>query len=412
MLFWNYITETGLRPDYDDQLARRIRLTNQFGFIAFFIFSLSGINYFLIGDILSGSITEFFAILCLAVFPLNKKEFHKFATSFTLISCGTALFYFDSYSGLASGTYLFHFPLVFAISFVFGYKEKKAMLFHFIFPILLLGINFGTNRELFASTFLTKELQESLFIVNLFLSIIAISLFMYLTISNNKKENELYEKRLSERKVNEALTKAALQEKELLLSEIHHRVKNNLAVIASLFNLQIGMIDNEEAKSILLDSKNRVKSMALIHDSLYKSEKLSEIDFKKYTKELVDEIHSSYPILANSIIINTHISGVTLNVNNAIPCGLILNELLTNCFKHAFEGREKGIIDIDFSKNDELIKLRVKDDGVGLKNDYNKSDSLGMLVIHSLCDQLDATCTFKVENGTCFEMEFKQNQPK
>ncbi len=409
---WNFISEMGVRSEYDDKFVKRIRLTNQFGFVGFLIFLLSGFSYYFIGDIFSFIITESFALFCLTVFPFNKYGYHKFATSFTLISSGTALFFFDSYSGLASGTYLFHFPLAFAIAFVFDYKEKKAMLFHFLLPLILLGVNFATNRELFASTFLTKEQQAIIFIANLFLCITSISLFMYLALSNSRKENEVYEKRLRERKASEEAIKSALQEKELLLAEIHHRVKNNLAVIASLFNLQISTIVNGEAKAILTDSKNRVKSMALIHDSLYRSEKLSEIDFAKYTKELINEIHYSYPVLANSVKINRSISNITLNVNNAIPCGLILNELLTNCFKHAFIGREKGNIDIHFSEENDIVKLKVKDDGVGLKENYNKSDSLGMVVINSLCDQLDAKCTFQVENGTSFEMKFKQTQPK
>lgn len=408
MTFWGFISEIGILPEYEDKLVKRVRLTNQFGFVGFLIFFLSGISYFIIGDLFSGIVTEFFSLFCLAVFPLNTKGYYKFATSFALVSSGTALFYFDSYSGLASGTYLFHFPLAFAISFLFDYKEKKAMLLHFLLPIILLGVNFATNRELFASTFLTKDQQATLFIVNLFLCVISISLFMYLTLSNSVKENEVYEKRLNERKLAEGAIKAALQEKELLLAEIHHRVKNNLAVIASLFNLQISTIENEEAKAILSESKNRVKSMALIHDSLYRSEKLSEIDFAKYTKELINEIHYSYPILANSIKINTSISNITLNVNNAIPCGLILNELLTNSYKHAFKGREKGVIDICFSETKGIVKLKVRDDGVGLKENYDKSETLGMLVITSLCEQLDATCSFHVDNGTSFEMEFKQ----
>ena len=410
MALGSFISEMGIHADFDDKLVKRIRLTNQFGFVGFLIFFFSGSSYFYIGDNLSGFITYFFAILCLAVFPLNKNGFHKFATSFTLISSGTALFYFDSYSGLASGTYLFHFPLAFAISFVFDYKEKKTMVVHYILPIILLAINFATNRELFASTFITKEQQEILFIVNLFLCIISISLFMYLTVSNSAKENELYELRINERKANENVIKSALNEKNILLAEIHHRVKNNLAIIASLFNLQLSTIENEEAKAILIDSKNRVKSMALIHDSLYKSDSLSEIDFSKYTKELIDEIHYSYPTLANNIKINTSISNVTLNVNSAIPCGLIVNELLTNCFKHAFKGRHKGTIDIIFTKHDHLIKLKIKDDGVGLKEGYDKTDSLGVLVINSLSDQLDGKCRFTVDNGTCFEMEFQQKQ--
>jgi two-component sensor histidine kinase len=278
--------------------------------------------------------------------------------------------------------------------------------------LALLILNASTNHSLFESQFLTAEDKSTMFIFNLVFSAATIGFFMYLTISSNIKESSIYEQRINDRKTTEQAIKAALTEKDILMAEIHHRVKNNLAIIASLFNLQLGTIENEEAKAILTDSKNRVKSMALIHDSLYRSESLSEVDFAKYTQELIREIHYSYPTLANNIAVSTTVSNVVLNVNNAIPCGLILNELLSNCFKHAFEGREKGRIEVNFSQSGHKVKLKVKDDGVGLKEDYQKTESLGMVVIKSLCEQLDGNCKFTVDNGTCFEMEFEQTQKK
>ncbi|HEY0030001.1 MAG TPA: sensor histidine kinase [Bacteroidia bacterium] len=412
MTFWSSVSETGIRPVYDDKLVKRIRLTNQFGFIALCVFFFSGINNFLIGDTFSAIIIELFTLPCLSVFVLNKRGIHQFTTSFLLISCCIAIFYFDSYSGVTSGTYLYHFPLILAVAFVFDYKEKKLMLFHFLFPLALLILNASTNHSLFESQFLTAEDKSTMFIFNLVFSAATIGFFMYLTISSNIKESSIYEQRINDRKTTEQAIKAALTEKDILMAEIHHRVKNNLAIIASLFNLQLGTIENEEAKAILTDSKNRVKSMALIHDSLYRSESLSEVDFAKYTQELIREIHYSYPTLANNIAVSTTVSNVVLNVNNAIPCGLILNELLSNCFKHAFEGREKGRIEVNFSQSGHKVKLKVKDDGVGLKEDYQKTESLGMVVIKSLCEQLDGNCKFTVDNGTCFEMEFEQTQKK
>jgi len=410
MGFWSFISETGIRPEYDDKLVKRIRLTNQFGFVALLVFVLSGVNNFILGDTFSAILIEILAIPSLSVFFLNKYGIHKFPTSLVLLTTTIAIFYFDSYSGLASGTFLYHFPMILAIAFVFDYHEEKAlMLFHFFLPLTLLLVNVATKYSLFSSHYLTAEDKELMFMFNLIFSCSSIGFFMYLTVSNNIKENGIFQQRIDERRASEQAIQAALNEKEILLAEIHHRVKNNLAVIASLFNLQIHSIENEEAKSILTDSRNRVKSMALIHDSLYNSEKLSEIDFAKYTTELIAEIHSSYPSLANNIKLTTSISDVTLNVNSAIPCGLILNELLTNCYKHAFKGRTQGTIEVFLSKNEEqLINLKVKDDGVGLKADYDKNDSLGMVVINSLCDQLDGNCKYSVDNGTTFTMEFKQ----
>jgi two-component sensor histidine kinase len=335
--------------------------------------------------------------------------YHKFATSFLLTLLSTVIFYFDSYSGFLSGTYLYYFPLILAIAFLHDFKEKSLLLFHLSLPMLYLIINAVTRYHLFTSPFLSDESRYQMFIFNLTFSAASIGFFMYLTISNNIKESNVYEQRLNERKATELTIKHALTEKEVLLAEIHHRVKNNLAIIASLFNLQLSTLENEEAKNILLESKNRVKSMALIHDRLYKSDNMSDVDFSKYTKELIDEIQFSYPTFSKGVVVNTLINNIRLNVNTAIPCGLILNELLTNCYKYAFLGRESGIIDIEFTSIGNKLRLIVKDNGVGLKKDYRDSDSLGMVVVQSLSEQLDGDYKFIVDNGTTFELKFEQH---
>jgi two-component sensor histidine kinase len=237
-------------------------------------------------------------------------------------------------------------------------------------------------------------------------------MFVYLIITNNIKESRQFEKRMEERKAAEEFSKNALREKDILLAEIHHRVKNNLAIISSLLNLQVGTTGNEEARNILKDSKNRVKSMSLIHDSLYKSKNLSEIDFAEYTNKLIDEINASYPTLTKNITVKKRVSPVIMNVVNAIPCGLILNELFTNCYKHAFVGRDKGTIDLTISEDieEDMVYIKIKDDGVGLHENYDKKDSLGLIVIQSLCEQLDAKYSFTSDHGTRFEMRFKKSE--
>jgi len=135
---------------------------------------------------------------------------------------------------------------------------------------------------------------------------------------------------------------------------------------------------------------------------------MTDVDFAKYTKELISEIQYSYPTVSNAVIVNTYISNIRLSVNTAIPCGLILNELLTNCYKYAFDGRTDGVIDIEFTSVGNMLRFVVKDNGVGLKEDYQKSESLGMVVIQSLSEQLDGEYKFTVDNGTTFELRFEQ----
>lgn len=410
--FWNSLSTIGAKTYYDDKVIKRITLTNQFCFITILVCLFTGLNNLRMGDLFSSIIIEFFAILCLSVFLFNRSGYHVFATSFLLIFSSTCIFFFDSYSGVLSGTFLYYFPLILAIAFVHDFKEKKLLLFHLSLPVIYIIINLSTHYQLFESPYLTDEDRYQMFFLNLLFSAASIGFFMYLTIANNIRDSEVFEKRLNERKATEYAIKHALTEKEVLLAEIHHRVKNNLAIIASLFNLQISTVENEVARNILLESRNRVKSMALIHDRLYKSENMSDVDFSKYTKELIDEIQFSYPTVSNSVVVNTHINNIKLNVNTAIPCGLILNELLTNCYKYAFVGRAEGIIDIEFISIGSMLRLTVKDNGVGLKADYKESDSLGMIVIQSLSEQLDGNCKFTVSEGTCFELKFEQHTPK
>lgn len=409
--FWHSLSFIGVEPSNDDKLIKRIALTNQFCFITLVICLFSGLNNYLLGDSYSAVIIELSALGCSTVFLINNAGFHRTATSFLLIIITCIIFFFDSYAGLASGTFLYYFPLILAVAFVHDFREKWLLLFHLALPLILLTVNLATHHRLFHCNTLSDSDYYRMFSFNILCSSTAIGFFMYLTMANNIREGKIFEQRLNERKATEQTIKHALAEKDILLAEIHHRVKNNLAIIASLFNLQISTVENDDARNILLESKNRVKSMALIHDRLYKSDNMSDVDFAKYTKELVDEIHFSYPSVSDSITVNTHISNIRLNVNTAIPCGLILNELLTNCYKYAFAGRQTGVIDIEFTSIGNMLRLIVKDNGVGLKKNYKESESLGMVVIQSLSEQLDGEYKFSVDNGTRFELKFEQVVP-
>jgi two-component sensor histidine kinase len=288
-------------------------------------------------------------------------------------------------------------------------EDKKVMLFHFALIIVFLTINVGTNYTLFRSDILTDEKRSQMFMFNLIFSASAVGFFVYIMIQNNLKESYLYIQRIEERRQSEKLVKEALDEKNILISELHHRVKNNLAIISGLFSLKISDDLHEDAKNVLLESRNRVRSMALIHNRLYKSDSMTNVNFEEYAKELILEISASYPAVSNSVKIDTDINNVSLNINAAIPCGLILNELLTNSYKHAFKDKTNGEIQISFVDQNNTILMRVKDNGVGLPEEYKQKQSLGVTVIESLSEQLDGNFTFSNDNGTCFELKFKHS---
>ena len=405
---WDYISCIGIQKEYDDVLVKRITLTNQFSFVAIFVFLFTGINNFVLGDVYSAVLIECLVPVALLSFYLNKKTLHRFSVSFLCITVSIAIFYFDSYSGILSGSYLYYFPLTLALAFVFDIKEdKKIMLFHFLIIISFLFINLLTDYNLFRSDFLTDEKRSQMFLFNLLFSVSSVGFFILIMIQSNLKEKQLFLNRIEERRLSEKTIQDALTEKNVLIAELHHRVKNNLAIISGLFSLKLNDDLHEDAKKVLLESRNRVRSMALIHNRLYNSGNLTDVNFDEYAKELINEINVSYPAVANSVKINTEIKNVILNVNAAIPCGLILNEVLTNCFKHAFKEKSEGQIEVSFVHENDNLNMRVKDNGCGLPLDYNKKQSLGITVIEALSEQLDGSFNFSNDNGTSFELNFK-----
>jgi PAS domain S-box-containing protein len=202
--------------------------------------------------------------------------------------------------------------------------------------------------------------------------------------------------------------KQSLKEKEVLLSEIHHRVKNNLAVITGLLELQGYNTDSEEAKKVLKDSQLRINSMALIHEKLYQSENLSEIQFDVYIEELLQVISKSHVSKEKPIHVEIDAEPVPLTITQAIPCGLLLNEIVTNSLKHAFEGRSEGVIRITFKKTGDKLQLSIGDNGVGLPENYKeiKSKSLGMTLINTLAKQLEAEMFIDTREGTRYDLIF------
>lgn len=207
---------------------------------------------------------------------------------------------------------------------------------------------------------------------------------------------------------------ATLKEKETLLKEIHHRVKNNLQIVQSLLNIQSSYIKDKDAAQKFKDMIDRVRSMALIHESLYRSSDLSRIDFNEYLNSLVLNIGSSFASGKKiSITLNIEKNNIFLDINYALPCGLIINELLTNCFKYAFPKKVKGNISVSFEREKYKNKyyqnrIVVMDDGIGLKKNFSVegSETLGMQLISTLVEQLDGKLEILKIQGAGFAVSF------
>lgn len=212
------------------------------------------------------------------------------------------------------------------------------------------------------------------------------------------KENNLVKEKIRE----------SLDEKIVLLKEIHHRVKNNLQVISSLMNLQSAYIKNKEALELFTISRNRIKSMALVYEKLNISQKFNAINYRDYIYSLTSELAQLYSVDIDRISVSYGVDNINLIIDPAILCGLIINELVSNSFMHAFPGQKKGKIFIGFRKNGNTYNINIKDDGIGFPSgfDWRQSDKLGLQLVASLIEQLHGTVEINSVNSLEYNISF------
>jgi len=228
-------------------------------------------------------------------------------------------------------------------------------------------------------------------------------------IKNHEKTMLKLQNEIIERKQAESEVRQSLKEKELLLKEVHHRVKNNLFIVSSLLESQAGYVDSPSALKMLSDSQNRIMSMALIHEQLHCRAGLCQIDFQQYLTTLCNYLVAS--CLTDKIYFEANIQKVYLNIETANPCGLMVNELISNAVEHAFVGRLQGKISLDFQKTtDEEFTLIITDDGLGFPShkDFFHSDSLGLELVSTLVEQLEGNIEMKNSNGTEIKITFQE----
>ena len=203
----------------------------------------------------------------------------------------------------------------------------------------------------------------------------------------------------------EALRRA-LKEREVLLQEVHHRVKNNLQVISSLINMQVRVLDDGASRDALAQCQMRVEAIALIHEKLYQSKDFARVPFSEYAKSLADNVFRASGASAATVALEFSTQDVALPVDKAIPCGLILNELITNALKHAFRDGRSGTIRVSLARIEGRVELEVSDDGVGLPPgvDLQSSGSLGMQLIRMLSKQVGADLLIEGTHGMSVRM--------
>ena len=217
---------------------------------------------------------------------------------------------------------------------------------------------------------------------------------------------------ITDKQIAEENLKDSLKEKEVLLKEVHHRVKNNLQVISSILNLQSSYIEDEKIITILRESQDRIKTMSIIHESLYQANDFSKINFSQYIVSLSKNLVLSYGNLDSFVETVFEVDEVSLSLDLSIPCGLIINELVSNALKYAFKGREKGKINIILTLKNGIVTIKVSDNGVGMSKNINikETNTLGLQLVTALVEQIEGELKIDYNKGTTFTVTFKQIQ--
>lgn len=288
---------------------------------------------------------------------------------------------------------LFYFPVIISMVQLLGRKETIKHLVVLgvvcLFSVGTIALGFKYKA---LTILLSEDVVSSLFVFNIILSFLTTLAFMIIMVLEGiSQDNHI---------------KRILKEKEILLAEVFHRVKNNMNIVTSLLNLKKGMSDSKEVQNALEDCRNRVFSMALVHQNIFNSKNIVGLNFKDYVKNLTNEIAKSLGEEEKyEIVLDTE--DVSLDLSNAIPCGLILNELITNSFKYAQQTGKKLKVGVTLKKVNGRVELEVRDNGLGIPENSNKNqNSLGLELIKSLSEQINGVYSFSNENGLVFKLSF------
>lgn len=398
----------GVKPEMEFYEKREVRMVNLFAWIAF-IGSVAGITtVFFISARYPTFIALFSVFSSLASLILNYKGFRTHSTYLFVLSTCVSIFVIVQQYEANVGNYLYYFPLIFCVALVHhpGRSDKRTIILYSMVVISFLCA-WLLDIESLKNTTVTKRDSDVLLVYNSILTFFITTVLVYLVVKLINNQNNEAINLLSKQKESQLIIAHSLKEKEILLAEIQHRVKNNLAVITALLNLQSDKAPCEESRKLMIESKNRVMSIAMVHERLYKKDNLSKINFKSYLTELVNEISNSFPS-DKKITLVFDMENIELELTKAVPVGLIVNEVITNSLKHAFTQEvEKPTLTIALKTLFDKIQISVSDNGKGFSNiESRKPTSLGITLIESLADQIDAKVLFSNENGARVNIVF------
>lgn len=387
----NIGVKTGFQP-WEIYLTRKI---NMLTLIAMFNMVIGNTFFFAFGyyQFIGYLSVAFFAAPLIFIFN-HYKNYIWGIYAFNII--GFIFFFFVNMAmGIRSYVIVFYFPVIISMVQFLGRREtiKHLVILGALCFLSILAIVIGFRYDIMTQV-LPPEIENDLAIFNILVGFFTAIAFIVVVVNESLAQ--------------ERLIKNMLTEKEVLLAEVYHRVKNNMNIVTSLLNLKKNSTDSFEVREALEECRNRVYSMALVHQKVFNSKDIARLNFKDYAEDLMKDILDS---LSGSKTVETHlhIEDVQLELTNAIPCGLILNELITNSYKHAGEKGKQIEISVTLKQMNGVVELEVRDNGPGIeKGKQNKPNSLGIELIKSLAEQIGGEYSFTNDNGLVFKLRFKQ----
>ena len=396
------LIHTGTNYSNDPYILRTARFVNLFSIITIVGILLGSINVFFIGKnypFIAESIFLLFSILAML---FNKFHLHEIAIYFFLLTINSAILYVNEFYDYTAAPYLFYFPLILCVALLHNPTTGiKKTIYYFALSAVFIGISIFVEIDFLGHANIDKQANAILFLYDVTFSVVISILLVILVIRLIDGQNVELLGALKKANSNQEKLGASLNEKEVLLQEIHHRVKNNLSVISSLLNLQINNATQEETRQFLSDARNRVLSMSLVHQKLYKGTNFNLIQFDKYLIELCHDLLDASQ-LKGKILLNEKLMTCDLDISTAVPLGLIINEIITNCIKHAFDSTISiPKINLTLENTIHQLIITISDNGKGFNHNekLRENPSLGLTLIETLIEQIDGKIEFSAAKG-------------
>lgn len=386
------IINIGVRDFHAGKTRSKIRLSNIFALIAFFIFTTSGLNNIHLGDLFSGYFLEILGSLCLVTWLINYFGKPKLSITYLFGLISIAIFYFDSYSGISSGTYLYYFPLLLAIANIFDFNtrpDQVRMISHLIFIGLLVFVNLFTDHRIFVNEQMTEAQKKTMFVFNMAFSISCLSYFIFLIVNSNLQKVKLLKNLIAEESKLRTLEEEKNRDKEILLAELQHRLKNNLSMMSSLLKLKLENINDSNYALAFKESIHAIQTVAQAnHLQKFEDGKLM-VPMRAYLAEINlywSQLLESYPVKGKTQL---SCSNYQLNIKQAIPIGLIFHEVVSLFWFHCLEHDEDCSLSFEVREEDTRTNIYI-DSSIPHLFSYNKTKEV---IIQALIEQIDATGT-------------------